>query len=239
MTGAGKRVLCIVEAARWTGIAESDVYTVAYRGLAAVVRDCTSTDRELTREHLVGHLRVMEQAMATQTVIPVAYGTIAATEEAVRHDLLAARYARLCALLKSLDGRVELGLKVLWKDLGLIFAEILAKQEAIRTLRDAIAAHSRQGMQGMIELGKMVADALEAKKHAEGGGILGALAPLAADARPGRLLGEKMILNAAFLVDREREAEFDAQVAHLGEAVASRLLLRYVGPAPPVNFVNL
>jgi hypothetical protein len=181
----------------------------------------------------------MEQVMASQTVIPVAYGTVAATEEAVREGLLAARYEDLRALLQRLEGRVELGLKALWREMGLIFAEVVAEQETIRALRDAIAArpaaHTRQEV---IELGHMVADAMEAKKRREGGEMLDALSPLAAEARFGRLLGEKMVLNAAFLVDRARETEFDAQVARLGEERGSRLLFRYVGPAPPFNFVD-
>jgi hypothetical protein len=240
MTEAGRHVLCIVEAAQWTGIGESDVYTVAYRDLAAVVRDGPLTARQPSREDLVGHLRVMEQLMASQTVIPVAYGTVAATEDAVRENLLAPHYDDLRASLKRLDGRVELGLKALWKDMGVVFAELVAEQERIRALRESIAAHPEaHTRQEMIELGRMVAEALEAKRRAEGEAILGALSPLAVEVRSGRLLGEKMILNAAFLVDREREAEFDNRVGGLGEAGASRLLFRYVGPVPPFNFVQL
>ena len=237
---AGRHVFCIVEAARWTGIGESDVYTVAYRDLAAVVRDRPVTDRQPSREDLVGHLRVMEQVMASQPVIPVAYGTVAPTEEAVRESLLAPHYDDLRASLDRLDGRVELGLKVLWKEMGSIFAEIVVEQDTIRALRESIAAHPEaHTRQEVIELGRMVAEALEAKRRAEGSELLGILAPLAVEVRSGRLLGEKMILNAAFLVDREREAEFDDRVTGLGEAGAARLLFRYVGPVPPFNFVNL
>ena len=240
MTGEGRRIFCITEAGPLPDMGEDGIYTIPYRDLAAVVRVTPLPSLKPTREDLVGHLRVIEQVMGTKTVIPAAFGTIAASEEEVREGLLASEYEQLRALLEYLEGRVELGLKVLWKELDAIFAEILAEQEKIRVLREWIAArpetHTRQQR---IEIGSMVAEALEAKKRTEGGEILDALTPVAAEARAGKLLGEKMILNAAFLVERAREAEFDERVSCLGEQRGQRLSFRYVGPAPPFNFVSL
>jgi hypothetical protein len=48
-----------------------------------------------------------------------------------------------------------------------------------------------------------------------------------------------MVLNAAFLVEREREGVFDAAVSAIAERNAARLMLKYVGPLPPFNFVDL
>jgi len=45
-------------------------------------------------------------------------------------------------------------------------------------------------------------------------------------------------MNAAFLVEREREAAFDARVRTLG-ATYDTLTFRYTGPWPPYNFVNI
>jgi len=235
-----KCILCVIEAGPLPNMGENGVYTIPYRDLAAVVRDAPLPCPIPTREDLVGHLRVIEQVMGTKTVIPAAFGTIAASEDEVREGLLASRYEQLRALLGYLEGKVELGLKVLWKEMETIFAEILAEQEGIRALREWIAARPQVGTrQQRIEIGRMVAEALEEKKRKEGGEILETLTPLTAEARAGKLLGQKMILNAAFLVAREREAEFDERVASLGEQRGQRLLFRYVGPVPPFNFVNL
>src|SRR5665213_2477076 len=51
-------------------------------------------------------------------------------------------------------------------------------------------------------------------------------------------IGDKMIMNAAFLISRDRESAFDARV----KAIASRfdkLTFKYTGPWPPYNFVNI
>jgi hypothetical protein len=56
--------------------------------------------------------------------------------------------------------------------------------------------------------------------------------------RATKLIGDKMILNAAFLVTREQEAAFDAKVKEIG-ARYDKLTFKYTGPWPPYNFVNI
>lgn len=240
MGGAGKYVYCIMEDGPLADMGDSAIYTIPYRDLAAVVRDTPLPPPAPTRDHLVGHLRVIEQVMAVKTVIPAGFGTIATTETEVRDRLLAARYDELHAALAYLEGKIELGVRALWRDLPSVFSEIAAEHERIRALREWIAARpTAHTHQQRIELGRMVAEALAQKKASEGAEILDALAPLAAQVRTGPLVGDRMVLNAAFLVERQREPNFDQCIARLGEQQADRLFFRYVGPAPPFNFVDL
>jgi hypothetical protein len=48
-----------------------------------------------------------------------------------------------------------------------------------------------------------------------------------------------MIVNAAFFVERKREADFDRQVQILDDKYAGKVIFRYVGPLPPFNFVSI
>jgi hypothetical protein len=48
-----------------------------------------------------------------------------------------------------------------------------------------------------------------------------------------------MFLNAAFLVDKGREKEFDNRVDELERSYGDRVKFKYVGPVPPFNFVNI
>ena len=52
-------------------------------------------------------------------------------------------------------------------------------------------------------------------------------------------LGDMMLLNAAFLVDKSQEQAFDAKVHALGGARAGRQIIQYLGRLPPYNFVDL
>src|SRR5262249_11621659 len=56
--------------------------------------------------------------------------------------------------------------------------------------------------------------------------------------RANKPIGDKMIMNAAFLVSRDREQAFDANVKAVGGKY-SHLTFRYTGPWPPYNFVDI
>ena len=80
---------------------------------------------------------------------------------------------------------------------------------------------------------------LAAKRTRDGEEILAGLNRLAVNRRLNRTTGDRMLLNAAFLVDRAREHEFDAEVNRLDRRHGGRIKFTYVGPVPPYNFVNL
>ena len=56
--------------------------------------------------------------------------------------------------------------------------------------------------------------------------------------RANKPIGDKMIMNAAFLVTRDQENAFDAKVKEIG-ARYETLTFKYTGPWPPYNFVNI
>jgi hypothetical protein len=57
--------------------------------------------------------------------------------------------------------------------------------------------------------------------------------------RDNKPIGDKMIMNAAFLIERERETEFDAAVNRIAKKFGDPLNFKYTGPWPPYNFVNI
>ncbi len=48
-----------------------------------------------------------------------------------------------------------------------------------------------------------------------------------------------MIINAAFLVEKEKEEAFDTAVEKISQQYADKMNLKYVGPIPPCNFVEI
>src|SRR5262245_14901344 len=89
-TGAsrGKYVYCIIEAndpLRFgpigIGTDPSEVYTVHYKTLAAVVSDAPLEVLDSTRENVLAHERVNETVMRRHTEIPIALRTIFKTRE--------------------------------------------------------------------------------------------------------------------------------------------------------------
>jgi hypothetical protein len=46
-------------------------------------------------------------------------------------------------------------------------------------------------------------------------------------------------MNAAFLIERDREAEFDQKVKEIASKYEGKLSFKYTGPWPPYNFVHI
>jgi hypothetical protein len=85
----------------------------------------------------------------------------------------------------------------------------------------------------------MVKEALNRKRAREAVRILQPLRRVAHSARENEALGDRMVVNAAFLVDKSKEPEFDQVVSKLDEQLGERVVLKYIGLAPPYNFVNI
>src|SRR2546428_384732 len=57
--------------------------------------------------------------------------------------------------------------------------------------------------------------------------------------RSNKVIGDKMIMNAAFLVARDKQDQFDQKVHEIGKRYEGRLSFKYTGPWPPYNFVTI
>jgi hypothetical protein len=153
--------------------------------------------------------------------------------------VLQRRYEELNQLLAEMENRVELGLKAIWYE-EVIFREIVEENQAIRRLRDSLIGRSaEETYYDRIRLGEMIEAAVNEKRNEESEMILDQLRPLVHKTRANKVLTDRMVLNAAFLVDRSREGEFDQVVQQLDAQMGKRMMFKYVGPVPPYNFVNI
>jgi len=216
------------------------VSTISYRDLSGVISNSPMGKYVINRENLLAHEKVIEKVMQDYTALPVRFCTIATSAEEIR-SLLRKRYLEFKNLLRDMDNKIELGIKALWIDMNVILAEIVRESKQIRELKKKteVKSSSKQTRADKICLGRLVQSALEAKRQSEGKGIVGTLTKRVLDHRFNKTYGDNMILNAAFLIDRSREKEFDNQVDELTTKYGKRIKFSYVGPAPPFNFVNL
>ena len=213
------------------------VRIVTYGDLAAVVSDSPLGRYDVTRENVLAHQRVINEAMDRSDVLPVSFGTVADSDQEVQEKLLKREFDDLHRSLEYVGGRIELGLRVLWNEERL-FSEIVAENDDIRALRDSLAGQAPEATHyERIQLGEPVAAAVQRKSEAEAASLLEALEPLAAETRVNENQTDMMLLNAAFLVDKTQIPAFDARVQALGEAQAGRQIFKYVGPMPPYNFI--
>jgi len=217
------------------------VTTIAYRDLSAVVSSVPMSKYIVSKEIMLDHEKVIEAVMKDYTVLPVRFYTVAPNAEEIR-NLLRRRYQEFKKLLRELDNKVELGLKALWKDMDAIFKEVVEEEEENRVVRDKVMAGAgRDAGQDKAAISRKVKLALEEKKAKEREALL-QLQPLrkaSSDFCLNTTHGDDMIMNAAFLLDRAREKEFDSWVEELGVHYGDRIEFKYVGPVPPYSFVNI
>ena len=246
MEKEGKYVYCIIESNEGRhygpiGIGQRGdiVSTIGYQDISAVISSSPMTQYVIDRENMTAHEKAIEEVMKFQTVLPVRFCTIAASAEEVR-TLLRRRYSEFKGLLKDMDNKVEMGLKALWKDMNQVFDELAENNQEVKGLKQKAETKSRKGDQTLkVDLGKAVKEGLEEKKEREGKAILSKFKRSAIDIQTNDTFGDSMFLNAAFLIDRLREKEFDFLVEDLVKEYEERSKFKYVGPAPPFNFVNI
>jgi hypothetical protein len=242
---SGRYLYCIAETDKelelgplGIGEEENPVYTVHHGSLAAVVSETPLRRYDPTRENLLAHERVNETVMRDHTVIPMAFGTVVSGDEDVT-ALLRGIASAVTEALRAVRGRIELGLNVIW-DRDRVSSDLEANHETIRSLKEEIAtAGGGSTYSSRVQLGRLVEETLDARAKDLMSGVHESLRPLSVASRGGKLVGDNMILNVAFLVERAREDEFNHAVEGLTARYDGLLSFKYTGPWPPYSFVRL
>jgi len=243
----GKYIYCIIRHSQAItfgniGIGKRNdlVYGIHYKDICAVVSNSPIIQYEVRRVNMTTHEKVLEAIMEKFSVLPVRFSTIS------EHDddsgilkILEKDYVKFSDMLDKMEGKKELGLKILAHE-AKIYESIIEKHDDIRTLRDKlINLPANKTHYQRMKVGEMVAEALKAEIENYKQNILDALEPLATDKKINDNYGELMVLNAAFLIENIAEPEFDKVVSELDEKLGHLMTFKYVGTLPPYNFVNL
>lgn len=245
MDKGGHYIYCIIGTRqernfRAIGIDRTDVLTVSYDDLSMVVSCHPLTRVVISRENMIAHEKVIERVMEEfDSVLPVRFATIAANADEIR-NLLDRRHREFQDLLRYVEHRIELGVKGLWKKMDEIFIEILRENPAIqKAKKEAAKKDGAKSLLARREVGMMVEKELLRKKEQEAKKIADHFRKTALDLKLNKTVGDEMFINAAFLVDRGREKEFDNLMEQLGKLYKERAVFKYAGPMPVFNFVNV
>ena len=221
------------------GDKENEVYTVCYQDIGAVISDSPFTQYSVTRANTMAHQKVMEEVMKQYPMLPVRFGTVAEGIDLVRERLLKTRYGELNDSLNYMSDKAELGLKAIWPDIKLIFQEIGEKNKEIVRLKQRLMQRRGGVQREQIRLGEMVKKALDVTRAREEQTLLHSFDGLWVEQKINARFGDQMVTNTAFLVKRDKEEAFDRTVEHLTSMYDGKMKLKYIGPIPPCNFVEI
>jgi gas vesicle protein GvpL/GvpF len=240
---SGKYVYCIIQTVEprrfgpiGIGSEPAEVHTVSYKDIAAVVSETPLEVYDPTRENVLAHERVNEVVMRDFTVIPMSFSTVFKTSEDIV-ELLRSAYDAFRDVLVKMQDKLEFGLKVLWEP-ETIIREIEKDDENLRLLRQEISHQKGSTYFARMQYGRLVDSLLQQRSEKLVAEIVDTLSTVSVASRTNKPIGDKMILNAAFLVPRDREIDFDTKVKEI-DTRYENLIFKYTGPWPPYNFVNI
>jgi hypothetical protein len=235
-----------------TGLEGSEVYTVVYGGLAAIVHDCKpepyqSDDEEVVKNWLAAHQEVLEAAGEKfQNLIPIGFDTIFYDEEECEpgetvRKWLVKESEQLKVIMDRIRGRQEYGVQVSWEP-EVIGGRLAEDDPELREMKEGLRSASK-GSAYLIrqKLDKALAGTIEKEADRCFRTFFSSISRLCGDVRVEKVKkpegGRHMLMNLSCLVERDK-------VQALGEVLdeierQEGFSVRFTGPWPPYSFVNL
>jgi Gas vesicle synthesis protein GvpL/GvpF len=220
-----------------TGTDGGEVSLVRHRDLAGVISRI-HPDRMLgTREDLLAHRCVMEALAAETTTLPLRFGAVVSTPEAVVDEMLAPHHDWFVDVLGDLAGRREFAVVGTYVE-DTVLREVLEEEPEARRLRESIAELPEDASYyDRVRLGEIIVQALDRKREVDTDTAIDRLAPFAVDAVARRPAGEDAAVDVVLLVKDDDRSRFEQAVDELGEQWSGRVRLRVLGPLPAYDFV--
>lgn len=216
------------------GVSGAPVRLVESGSLAAIVSDLEAIEYRARRDDLMAHSDVLQEVVGTTAVLPIGFGTVFASAAELEGAFLAPNHEALVRMLNELDGSVEIQVKGEYDEDAI--AREIASDRSVRRLQ--ARSRTRGDVESRIELGRRFAGILDDRRAQDGRAVVDSVAPLAravAVSEPG---GEYGLVNASFLVARDRVERVGEVVDRVREAIGGRAKVRLLGPLPPYSFVD-
>ena len=221
------------------GIAGADINTVSFENISAIVCDINRIELVADQSNAIAYAGVIETLAHHFTLLPVRFGSVMESDAAIIH-MLKKNYNDIQQNLLKVENKYEFGLKIFCESEKLK-AELISKSEAnVKTsalhateinnsvYRDWVNKKLKEHR--LEELLVTYVDSVISE-------IKGNLDRLKAVNKFKKIVTETMIIDAVFLLDKERK---DLLVETVGELQNQHAGLTFVltGPWPPYNFVD-
>ena len=221
------------------GLDDRPIYTIAHRGMAAVVSDLDSDRIRPQRRNLAAHRAVLSGLMAVEeAVLPMRFGIIAANATEIK-SLLASNREIFESQLKQIAGRLEMGVRVVL-DVPNIFEYFVDAHPELKQARDRLFGGSNQPSHNdRIELGRMFERLRETDRAAHCATVEEELGPLCAAIKRAAPREDREMVNLACLVGKDRRPEFEQGVFRAATHFDNNFTFDYNGPWPPHTFAEI
>jgi hypothetical protein len=204
--------------------------------LAALVSEVDLAGGLGTPEDLRAHAQILDATAVEVPVLPLRFGTVMATMDAVAGDLLAVYQGALAAALADVEGRGQYVVKGRYVEQA-VLAEALAEiPEAARLARLIRGQDPDATRQERIRLGEIISKAITVKRQADTRALGEVVAPHCVASVAREPTHELDAVHAALLVEITRQDELEQALSGLASAWEGRVEIRLLGPQAPYDF---
>lgn len=231
-----------------TGIADNSeisnrAYTISFQDTAAVVSDSEIVDyshmpKDTLGRLLVSHQQLVEKVMAKHTIIPMRLGTFAGSDEEVR-EILSKGYRTIKDIFERAKDSIEIDIVATLNDIKSFLQEVSGEEEIKQLKQSLLGKKGGVTIDDQMKVGVLVKRHLDKKKEILANQIQTALGEITQNLKAHDLMDDKMVLNTAFLLDKNRQKEFEHKLDDINDKFEDKLNFRCVGPLPPYSFYTL
>ncbi|MFL6055739.1 MAG: GvpL/GvpF family gas vesicle protein [Actinoallomurus sp.] len=219
------------------GLGDRDVDLVRHGEIAALVSEIDLGSPIGRPEDLTAHERLLDDAAVEVPVLPMRFGAVLTSREAVEEELLAANHDQFLAALNEIEGRVEYMVKGRYEERAVLQEIIAESPDAGRLLEEIRGRPEELTRDARIRLGEFINQAISAKRDADTQRVIQALSEHSVASVPRQPTHPQDAVQVAFLVETARRSEFEKAVAEIAEEWQGRVNLRLLGPMAPYDFV--
>lgn len=219
------------------GIEDKPVFAITEGRLAAVVCSIDGNRIRPERRHLAAHQGVLKRLLADTTPLPLSFGTLADSPDAIRNFLR--RHQRTFRdQLQRVGGQVEMGVRVTW-DVPNIFEFFVNTHAELREARDRLLGSTHNPTQEeKIELGRMFDRLLSEDRESYTEEVDRILSTVCTEVMANKCRNEREVMNLACLVPRDAQEAFGNAVFRAAQMFDNNFAFDYNGPWAPHNFVE-
>jgi hypothetical protein len=206
--------------------------------LAALVSEVDITQPLGTPEDLQAHEEILDSVVTEAPVLPLRFGAVLTSEDAVAQELLDANHDEFAATLRQLEGCAEYVVKGRYAE-QIVLDEIMSEIPAAARLRDQIRGTDPNATRGArIQLGELINKAIAAKREADTRLLLAAMKDHCVASVVRAATNELDAVYVAFLIEAGRLGALEGVLTELSDRWQERVQLGIIGPMAPYDFVG-
>ena len=215
-----------------------EVRVVRHGDLAALVSDVDLAGPLGRPEDLLAHEELLDSSAADMPVLPLRFGAVVTSDDAVTEELLGPHHDEFAAALRQLEGHAEFVVKGRYAE-GAILREVLTEDPRAARLAEQIRGADPDATRELrMRLGEIVNNAIAAKREEDTRALGDAVAGqvTASTVRPPT--HELDAVYTAFLVETGAAEGLEHAVERLARDWDGRIQLRLIGPMAAYDFTG-